>query len=132
LKKVYAVIRAIQAVSGWTWDDETGASIDYTTADSWDAYVAQHKDAKPFQNANWIHLEKISQIMPSTTHGINVFWASDASTGMGGAAGVGIKNSTGEPPHASPSALHGSPEKGLSDDKDEQVHFNHFLAVFKY
>ena len=129
---MYAVIKAIQAVSGWTWDDETGASIDHTTADSWDAYVAQHKDAKPFRNAGWIHLEKVSCIMPSTTRGINVFRASDASTGTGGAAGVGNEYSTDEPPQASPLAMHGSLDKGLSDDEDEQVCFNHFISVFQY
>ena len=132
MKKVYAIIKAIQAVSRWIWDDETGASIDYTTADSWDAYIAQHKDAKPFQNAGWIHLEKVSHIISSITRGINVFRASDTSTGTGGAAGVGNENSTGEPPQASPSALHDSPDKGLSDDEDEQVHFNHFVTVFQY
>ncbi|KAI9437423.1 hypothetical protein BJY52DRAFT_1129924, partial [Lactarius psammicola] len=40
LKKTNAVVKAIQAVSGWTWDDVAGASIDESTADSWEAYVA--------------------------------------------------------------------------------------------
>jgi hypothetical protein len=82
LKKIYAVIRV-------TWDDETGTSIDYTTADSWDAYVVQHKDAKPFHNAGWVHLGKVLHIMPSATHGTNVFQASDALTRPGGVRVVG-------------------------------------------
>ncbi|KAH9014890.1 hypothetical protein EDB84DRAFT_1567956 [Lactarius hengduanensis] len=47
LKKTYAIVKTIQAVSGWAWGDVTGASIDEATADSWEAYVAKHKDAKP-------------------------------------------------------------------------------------
>jgi hypothetical protein len=73
LKKIYAIIKAIQSVSGWTWDDETGTSIGYTTTDNWDAYVAQHKDAKPFRNAGWVHLGKVSHIMPSVTCDTNIF-----------------------------------------------------------
>lgn len=116
MKKIYAVVRAIQAVSGWTWDDKTGASIDHATADSWDAYVAQHKDAKPFRNAGWIHLATVSRIMPSTTRGTNVFRASDASTGPGG-AGVEIEDD--QPAQASPPASqHGSEEPEEPEEVD--------------
>jgi hypothetical protein len=89
MKKLFAVIKAIQAISGWTWSDETGASIDYTTADSWDAYVMKHKDAKQFRNTGWIHLAKVSRLMPSSAppRGANVFRPSDASTGPDGAGG---------------------------------------------
>ncbi|KAI9428984.1 hypothetical protein BJY52DRAFT_1200712 [Lactarius psammicola] len=81
LKKTNAVVKAIQAVSGWTWDDVAGASIDESTADSWEAYVAKHKDAKPFRNVGWIHLHKVSLLLPATTRGTNIFRPSDASTG---------------------------------------------------
>jgi len=80
LKKTFSVVKAIQAVSGWTWSDETGASIDDTTADTWDSYVAKHKDTKLFHNAGWAHLEKVMHLMPSAAHGQNVFWPSEGST----------------------------------------------------
>ncbi|KAH9172301.1 hypothetical protein EDB89DRAFT_1851340 [Lactarius sanguifluus] len=73
LKKTYAIVKTIQAVSGWTWGDVTGASIDEATADSWEAYVAKHKDAKPFRNAGWVHLQKVSLLLPVTARGINIF-----------------------------------------------------------
>jgi hypothetical protein len=63
MKKLFTVIQAIKAISGWTWSDETGASIDYTTTDSWDAYMMKHKDAKQFRNTGWIHLAKVSRLM---------------------------------------------------------------------
>jgi len=80
LKKTFVVVKAIQGISGWTWDDKTGASIDNTTTDSWDAYVAKHKDVKPFRNAGWAHFEKVTHLMPSAAHGQNVFWPSEGST----------------------------------------------------
>ncbi|KAH9159488.1 hypothetical protein EDB89DRAFT_1864979 [Lactarius sanguifluus] len=73
LKKTYAIVKTIQAVSGWTWGDVTGASIDEATADSWEAYVAKHKDAKPFRNVGWVHLQKVSLLLPVTARGINIF-----------------------------------------------------------
>ena len=84
LKKTYAVVKAIQAVSGWTWSDITGASIDESTVDSWEAYVAKHKDARPFRNSGWIHFQKVSHLLPATACGANVFRPSDASTGPNG------------------------------------------------
>jgi hypothetical protein len=83
LKKTYAVVKAIQAVSGWTWSGITGASIDESTSGSWEAYVAKYKDAKPFRNAGWIHLPKVSLLLPATARGTNIFRPSDASTGLG-------------------------------------------------
>jgi hypothetical protein len=84
LKKTHAVVKAIQAVSGWTWSGITGASIDESTSNSWEAYVAKHKDAKPFRNAGWIHFQKVSLLLPATARGTNVFRPSNASTGLGG------------------------------------------------
>jgi hypothetical protein len=63
----------IKAVSGWTWCDDTGASITPDTALSWDDYVAYHSDAKPFHNKGWAHLEKFSTLMPLLAIGANMF-----------------------------------------------------------
>ena len=67
------MIRAIQAVSGWVWSDDTGASITLHSASSWDDYVKSHPEAKPFRNKGWQFFNKVSLIMPSTTVGANVF-----------------------------------------------------------
>ncbi|EDR11712.1 uncharacterized protein LACBIDRAFT_314239 [Laccaria bicolor S238N-H82] len=73
LRRTYKVVRAIQEVSSWHWDDHTGASINPDTASLWEDYVKQrHPDAKPFRNNGWVHLQKMSLIMPSSTPGANV------------------------------------------------------------
>ncbi|PPQ79922.1 hypothetical protein CVT25_002996 [Psilocybe cyanescens] len=71
--KIYWVIRAIQAVSGWVWDNDTGASITLDSASSWDDYVKKHPGAKPFHNKGWCHLLKVALLMPSTATGANVY-----------------------------------------------------------
>jgi len=67
------VIRAIQEVSGWVWDDETGASITPDTASSWEDYVKHHPEAKPFRNKGWPHFDQVSLLMPSLAVGANVY-----------------------------------------------------------
>ncbi|KAF8816147.1 hypothetical protein BYT27DRAFT_7221677 [Phlegmacium glaucopus] len=62
--KIYRIIRAIQLVSGWVWDDDTGASITANSASSWDDYVKKHPEAKP----------KVASIMPFTPAGAHVFY----------------------------------------------------------
>jgi hypothetical protein len=64
---------AIQSVSGWTWDDETGATITPELEISWAAYVKIHKDTKPFKNRGWRHLHLMMQLMPSTVQGVHVY-----------------------------------------------------------
>ncbi|TFK26848.1 hypothetical protein FA15DRAFT_553992, partial [Coprinopsis marcescibilis] len=63
LWKTYHVVCAIQQVSGWTWSDDTGASITSDIADSWDNYVRHHPEAKPFCNKGWVHFHKVSELM---------------------------------------------------------------------
>jgi hypothetical protein len=77
-RRLYKVIRAIQEVSGWHWDDQTGASITSATSSSWDDYVKKHPAAKPFRNKGWVHLHKLALIMPSSTPGSNVYHAAIA------------------------------------------------------
>jgi hypothetical protein len=67
------VVRAIQEVSGWVWDDETGASITPHTASSWDDYVQSHPEIKPFRNKGWPYFAKTSLLMPTTALSVNVF-----------------------------------------------------------
>ena len=71
--KVYRIIHAIQLVSGWAWDDETGASITVDSASSWEDYVKKHPEAKPFQNNGWPLFCKVVELMPLTPTGANVF-----------------------------------------------------------
>ncbi|KJA25659.1 hypothetical protein HYPSUDRAFT_134332 [Hypholoma sublateritium FD-334 SS-4] len=72
-RKIYRVICAIKTVSGWVWDDETGASINPNMASSWDDYVNKHPEAKPFHNKGWVHLAQVLHLMPSTAIGANVY-----------------------------------------------------------
>jgi len=58
---------------GWTWDDETGATINIHTASSWDDYVLKHPEAKPFHNNGWPLFHKMEVLMPATVAGANVF-----------------------------------------------------------
>ncbi|KJA13473.1 hypothetical protein HYPSUDRAFT_125539, partial [Hypholoma sublateritium FD-334 SS-4] len=60
LKKTYRVVLAIQAASGWVWDNEKGADINIYSALSWDDYVKKHPAAKPFRNRGWVHLENMA------------------------------------------------------------------------
>ncbi|TFK16781.1 hypothetical protein FA15DRAFT_553140, partial [Coprinopsis marcescibilis] len=59
----YCVVEAIKKVSGWTWDDKTGASITPKTASSWDDYVAKHPEASRFCNKGWVHLSHVTQLI---------------------------------------------------------------------
>ena len=72
-RKLYRIVRTIQSISGWVWDDETGASITPHTASSWDDYVKSHPEAKPFRNKGWRHFSKVSLLMPTTAVGAHVF-----------------------------------------------------------
>ncbi|KIJ95274.1 hypothetical protein K443DRAFT_109054 [Laccaria amethystina LaAM-08-1] len=69
-------ICAIQLVSCWTLDDETGATINIRTTSSWDDYVKVHPKAKPFHNKGWPHFHKMETLMPATVAGVNVYHAS--------------------------------------------------------
>ncbi|KAF8157391.1 hypothetical protein BJ912DRAFT_867326, partial [Pholiota molesta] len=73
-KKLYCVIRAIQSVSGWVWDNKMGASINADTASSWDDYVKKHPGAKQFRNKGWKHFAQVALNMPSTSMGANIFY----------------------------------------------------------
>ncbi|KAF5309877.1 hypothetical protein D9619_010561 [Psilocybe cf. subviscida] len=78
-RQLYCIVVAIQAISGWVWDDETGASINPGTASSWDDYVQAHPDACPFRNRGWPYLGQMEDLMPSTVQGANVYHATAAS-----------------------------------------------------
>ncbi|TFK18578.1 hypothetical protein FA15DRAFT_551971, partial [Coprinopsis marcescibilis] len=71
-RKIYRVVFAIQQVSGWTWDDETGASITPDSANSWDSYVCHRPEAKPFRKKGWTYLHKVAELMPNNVTGANV------------------------------------------------------------
>ncbi|KAF5312245.1 hypothetical protein D9619_003790 [Psilocybe cf. subviscida] len=79
-RKLFRIVRAVQAISGWSWDDNTGASIDVHTASSWDDYARRHPDARPFRNKGWVHFRKMEMLMPATVAGANVYHASSAAS----------------------------------------------------
>ncbi|KDR71951.1 hypothetical protein GALMADRAFT_213445 [Galerina marginata CBS 339.88] len=82
LKKSFRAIQAIKGRSGWTWSDETGASITPDMEDAWRDFLLIHKDAKPFKNKGWVHLEKMTMLMPTTVRGTYVFRPSQGISGM--------------------------------------------------
>ncbi|KAF8159736.1 hypothetical protein B0H34DRAFT_655091 [Crassisporium funariophilum] len=59
--KLYRVVKAIQTVSGWHWDDKHGASIGPDEAATWDAYVKAHPEAKPFRNKGFVPLKAMEE-----------------------------------------------------------------------
>jgi hypothetical protein len=76
VKKTYEVIGDIKAHTGWTWSNETGASITVLNSDSWANFLKKHPLAKPFRNAGWPHLDTMEEIMPYRAKGSLVFWPS--------------------------------------------------------
>ncbi|KAH6902272.1 hypothetical protein BKA70DRAFT_1435428 [Coprinopsis sp. MPI-PUGE-AT-0042] len=77
LKKIFRVVEALQRVSGWTWSDTDGCGITPESADSWDAYVKHHPEAKPFRNCGWCHTQRFEFLIPpSVARGANVIYPS--------------------------------------------------------
>jgi hypothetical protein len=50
--------------------------------DAWDDFLKIYRDAKPFKNRGWIHLEKMTIIMPATIKGTHVFRPSQGLSGL--------------------------------------------------
>ncbi|GLB36664.1 hypothetical protein LshimejAT787_0309510 [Lyophyllum shimeji] len=83
LRRAFRAIQAIKfSKSGWTWDDEHGANITLDMEDAWNAFIKVYKDAKPFKHKGWVHLEKMTQLMPATVKGTHVFCASQGTSGL--------------------------------------------------
>ncbi|KAF8952273.1 hypothetical protein BDZ97DRAFT_1682107 [Flammula alnicola] len=82
LRRTFRAIQAIKNRSGWTWSDETGASITPEMEDTWSDFLKVHKDAKPFKNKGWVHLKKVSLLMPATVKGKHIFRPSQGLSGM--------------------------------------------------
>ena len=81
-RRVFRAIQAIKNKSGWTWSDDTGASITPDMEDAWEAFIKIYKEAKPFKNHSWIHLEAMSTVMPTTLNGAHVFFPSQGLSGV--------------------------------------------------
>jgi hypothetical protein len=79
LKHFWELVVKIQGVSGWTWDEEHGASITPEQASSWDAFVAKNPKAKPFQNGGFAHYDVFMILFSPNNvpeHGKNIYWPS--------------------------------------------------------
>ncbi|GLB45371.1 hypothetical protein LshimejAT787_2200340 [Lyophyllum shimeji] len=82
LRRAFRAIQAIKfSKSGWTWDDEHGANITLDMEGAWNAFIKVRKDAKPFKHKGWVHLEKMTHLMPATVKGTHVFCASQGTSG---------------------------------------------------
>lgn len=82
LRRTFRAIQAIINHTGWNWCDEKGGNIQPDQATAWSSFCDTHKEAKPFRNRGWDHLERVSEIMPATVRGANVFCPSRALTGL--------------------------------------------------
>ncbi|KAJ7477741.1 hypothetical protein B0H11DRAFT_2424779 [Mycena galericulata] len=82
LRGVFKIVREIKKVSGWHWDDNTGASITADTKSSWDDYVRVHPNAKPFRNKGWPYYSQLEGLVPPETSGIHIYRPSQG-TGAG-------------------------------------------------
>ncbi|TFK22797.1 hypothetical protein FA15DRAFT_671125 [Coprinopsis marcescibilis] len=82
-RTTHRMIKLIKSKSGWTWSDETGASITPDTASSWDDSVAHNEGAKPFRNKGWSHLDLMEQLSPSPATGAGVFHPTGAVAPLG-------------------------------------------------
>ncbi|KAJ7776063.1 hypothetical protein DFH07DRAFT_951971 [Mycena maculata] len=82
LHGLFKVVREIKKVSGWHWDDNTGASITADTKSSWDDYVRVHPNAKPFRNKGWPYYSQLEELVPPETSSIHIYRPSQG-TGAG-------------------------------------------------
>ena len=79
---MFCAIQAIINHTGWNWSNELGADIQPDQASAWSSFCDTHKEAKPFRNRGWVHLESVSVIMPVTVRGVNIFCPSQGLTGL--------------------------------------------------
>ena len=83
LRRIFRAIQAIKNRSGWTWSNETGASITPDMENVWGDFLKIYREAKPFENHGWIHLEKMIIIMPASLKGYHVFHPLQGLSGIG-------------------------------------------------
>ncbi|KAN0141121.1 hypothetical protein V8E53_000877 [Lactarius tabidus] len=81
-RRVFRAIQAIISHTGWNWCNENSANIQLDQASAWSLFCGIHKEAKPFRNRGWVHLERMSEIMPATVRGMNVFCPSQGLSGL--------------------------------------------------
>ncbi|KAK7458104.1 hypothetical protein VKT23_010011 [Stygiomarasmius scandens] len=82
LKKTCEIILDIKSMSGWTWSDETGASIGTENAALWNSYIKKNPSAKPFRNKGWKFFHTVNNLLPSKAKGTNVFRPSQGAQGL--------------------------------------------------
>jgi hypothetical protein len=77
-------------------------------------FLKTHKEANPFKNEGWIYLEKMSQIMPATVRGNNVFRPSQGATGIEAGIIGGDDEEAGQATPEPASLLNGDEEPEVS------------------
>ncbi|KDR70345.1 hypothetical protein GALMADRAFT_144655 [Galerina marginata CBS 339.88] len=102
LRRTFRAIQAIKGKSGWTWSDETGASITPDMEPAWADFIKSHPLAKPFKNKGWVHLEKMTKLMPATVKGAHVFRPSQGISGLDTSFDDAQDDETQEEPEDSP------------------------------
>ncbi|KAF9476666.1 hypothetical protein BDN70DRAFT_882131 [Pholiota conissans] len=88
LRRIWRAIQDIKTQSGWTWSDTRGADISPDMESQWETFLKSHSLARPFKNHGWIHLEKVTMIMPATLRGHHVYLPSQGTVGLAAAAAV--------------------------------------------
>ena len=110
LRRIFHAIQAIKNRSGWTWSDETGASITPDMEDAWGDFLKIYREAKPFKNHSWIHLEKMTIIMLASLKGYHIFHPLQGLSGIGS-----LHDNTEDMP---PYTANTQEEDETADDKD--------------
>ncbi|KAF8873649.1 hypothetical protein CPB84DRAFT_1967138 [Gymnopilus junonius] len=82
LRMTFRAIQAIKAKSGWTWTNDKGANITPDMEPEWLNFLKAHPRARPFKSKGWVHLEKMTQVMPATVKGAHIFCPSQGTTGL--------------------------------------------------
>lgn len=133
LRRIFRAIQAIKNQSGWTWSDTRGADIAPDMEQEWAKFVKIYKEAKPFKNHGWVHLEKMTDIMPVTLRGTHVYRPSQGITGMDTAARLPCSpspdwdDSAFDRPSVSP--LHDEIADEINDESDVEVRLLSYFSL---
>ncbi|KAK7439170.1 hypothetical protein VKT23_017660 [Stygiomarasmius scandens] len=82
LKGTCEVILKIKNKSGWTWSDDTGATIGMENTDLWDKFIKQKPATKPFRNKGWKFFHTVHNLLPATVKGTSVFRPTQGTQGF--------------------------------------------------
>ncbi|THV03088.1 hypothetical protein K435DRAFT_652002 [Dendrothele bispora CBS 962.96] len=121
LKGTCEVILEIKNQSGWTWSDDTGATIGVENSDLWEKFVKKKPAAKPFRNKGWKFFHSVHNLLPTAVKGTNVFRPTQGTQGLNNGVdpvqSEGASSSSEQQVHSQDIAL----EVGTGSEEDSGV-----------